>query len=71
MTDHVLITCEQQGIHAEGLGSKTRSYFWINAFVREFIATVYAERKKHVLVIALMILLTVAMVFLVYLSNNI
>lgn len=64
------ILAEQQGIHAEGIGSKTRSYFWINAFVREFIATVYAERKKHVLVIALMILLTVAMVFLVYLSNN-
>ena len=54
----------------EGIGSKTRSYFWINAFVREFIATVYAERKKHILVIALMILLTIAMVVLVYLSNN-
>lgn len=64
------ILAEQQGIHAEGIGSKTRSYFWINAFVREFIATVYAERKKHILVIALMILLTIAMVILVYLSNN-
>lgn len=64
------ILAEQQGIHAEGIGSRTRSYFWINAFVREFIATVYAERKKHILVIALMILLTIAMVLLVYLSNN-
>ncbi len=64
------ILAEQQGIHAEGIGSKTRSYFWINAFVREFIATVYAERKKHILVIAMMILLTIAMVLIVYLSNN-
>lgn len=37
------ILAQQQGIHAEGIGSRTHSYFWINAFVREFIATVYAE----------------------------
>ncbi len=64
------ILAEQQGIHAEGIGSRTRSYFWINAFVREFVATVYAERKKHFFVIVLMILLTIASVVLVYLSNN-
>ncbi|MBQ9269270.1 MAG: YdcF family protein [Oscillospiraceae bacterium] len=60
----------QMGIRAEGIGSGTRSYFWINAFVREFIATVYAERRKHLLVIAAMILLTLLMILTVYLSNT-
>ena len=60
----------QMGIRAEGIGSGTRSYFWINAFVREFIATVYAERRKHLLVIAVMILLTLLMILMVYLSNT-
>lgn len=60
----------QQGIAAEGIGSPTRSYFWINAFVREFIATVYAERKNHLKILAVMLLLVVAMVALMYISNN-
>ena len=63
------ILAEQQGIHVEGIGSKTRSYFWINSFVREFIATVYAERKKHLRVIIDIILVILYMVFIVYLSN--
>ncbi len=63
------ILARQQGIHAEGIGSKTRSYFWVNAFVREFIATMYAERKKHLKVIAALVLLTLAMVYIVRLSS--
>ncbi len=63
------VLAEQQGLHAEGIGSKTKSYFWINAFVREFIAAVYSERKNHLFIIAVMILLTLAMIFTVYLSN--
>ena len=35
------------GIYMEGIGAKTRSYFWINAFIREFIATLQNEKKKH------------------------
>ena len=63
------IIAEQQGIRAEGIGSGTRSYFWVNAFVREFIATVYAEWKRHLRIIAILILLTLAMVLFWYLSN--
>ncbi len=63
------ILAYQQGIKAEGIGSKTRSYFWINAFVREFIATIYAEWKKHAKVILLLLLLVLAMVSIVYFSN--
>ncbi|MCR5826450.1 MAG: YdcF family protein [Oscillospiraceae bacterium] len=64
------ILAEQQGLHAEGIGSKTRSYFWVNAFVREFIATLYAERKKHLLVITVMLAVVYAMIGMLYLSNR-
>ena len=51
-----------QGINAEGIGSPTKRYFWINAFVREFIAAMVTEKKKHILIIALLILLTAVMI---------
>ena len=61
----------EQGIRAEGIGSRTRSYFWINAFVREFVATLYAERRKHLRVILLMLLMLLALILVRYLSNRI
>ena len=45
------------GLNMEGIGSKTKRYFWINAFVREYIATLYAERKVHIRVILTLLLL--------------
>lgn len=63
------IFARQQGIDAEGIGSRTYSYFWINASVREFIATVYAERKKHLRVIVALAALTLILVSVVRMSN--
>lgn len=57
------------GIRAEGIGSKTKSYFWINAFVREFIATLYSERMTHILVLGILTLINLAMVVMTYISN--
>ena len=56
----------KEGINAEGIGSKTRTYFWVNAFVREFIATLYAERIKHHRVIRALSLTVTLSVVLVY-----
>lgn len=56
----------REGINAEGIGSKTRTYFWVNAFVREFIATLYAERIKHHRVIRALSLTVTLSVVLVY-----
>ena len=58
------------GLHAEGAGSRTKRYFWINAFVREFIASLAAEKKRHLAVGALLIAFNVLMVGLIYLSNT-
>ena len=61
----------EQGLKLEGVGSKTKSYFWINAFVREFIGTLYSERKKHVLFFSLITIIIIIMIWITYIGNNI
>ena len=56
-------------IKAEGIGSKTKSYFWINAFIREFIATVYYKLRTHMLVLAVLMMINVAVTLMTYISN--
>jgi len=58
----------QQGFKLEGIGSKTKSYFWINAFVREYIAMLSEERKTHMKIVAVLIALSLLMVLISYLS---
>ena len=62
------LIAERQGAHLEGIGSSTKRYFWINAFVREFIATLVSERKKHISVIAAVTLMIALAVVVKYLS---
>lgn len=58
-----------QGLALEGIGSRTKRYFWINAFVREFIATLYAERKRHLLVLGVLLAVIIAALAMIYVSN--
>ncbi len=62
------LIAENEGAHMEGIGSPTKRYFWVNAFIREFIATLVSERKKHVLVIAAVTLLIALATLIKYLS---
>ncbi len=59
----------EQNIEMEGIGAKTRSYFWVNAFIREFIATLYSERKKHFALICAMTVVVSIMIVVLYFSN--
>ncbi|MBR3898252.1 MAG: YdcF family protein [Bacilli bacterium] len=52
------IIATKQNILVEGIGSRTKSYFWINAFVREFIGTLYSEKKS-----ILRVVVTLAIIF--------
>ena len=54
----------------EGIGSKTKVYFWLNAFIREFIATLYSEKKKHISIIVSILLFTILIMIILYVSNN-
>ena len=58
-----------EGLNAEGIGSKTRSYFWVNAFIREFIATLHNERKTHHRVVRMLSLNVVLAAVLIYYAN--
>lgn len=42
------IYARQAGIDAYGIGSKTKWYFWPNAFVREFAALLVSRKKGHI-----------------------
>lgn len=57
------------GVMIEGIGSGTKSYFWINAFVREFIATLVSERRTHIAVLAILTGIDLLMVIMTYVSN--
>lgn len=64
---HVLrsgIIANDQGIECEGIGSKTKWYFYSNALIREFVANIVEERKKHLIILAVinMILLSLIVI---------
>ena len=41
------IIANNEGIDCEGIGSKTKWYFYTNALIREFAANLYTQRKQH------------------------
>ncbi len=45
------VIANKQGIDIEGMGSKTKWYFYTNALIREFIANLVQERKSHIILI--------------------
>ena len=57
-----------QKIKLEGIGSKTKRYFWINAFIREFIATIYSEKRKHITILSIILLITIIITFFKYIE---
>lgn len=61
----------KQGIPVEGIGAPTKRYYWVNAFIREFIATLRSEWKLHAGVCLLWLLIMNLIIALVYISNNV
>ncbi len=64
------LIANQQGLYYEGIGSKTKAYFWINAFIREFIGTLYSEKKKHICIFILLMMITSLMIAITFYTNN-
>ncbi len=62
------LIASEMGFRMEGIGSPTKRYFWINAFIREFIATLAAERKRHLRMIAALLAGVAVMTVVGYLS---
>ena len=57
-----------QKIYIEGIGAKTKTYYWINAFIREFIATIVLERKNHIKIFIILSILSIFLFIMSYLS---
>ena len=60
----------KQGVDAQGIGAPTKRYFWINAFIREFVATLFSEKKKHLIMLASLTAFTVYLVLVICFNNN-
>ena len=60
----------EAGIKLEGIGSVTKKYYWINAFIREFIATIVAEKNKHLKIMISIFILSLIMITMIYFGNN-
>ena len=65
------ILAHDEGLAVEGIGSHTKTYFWVNAFIREFIATLHSERRTYHQVIRSLSLSVMLAALLVYLGNAI
>ena len=65
------LIASELGMDAEGVGSPTKRYFWINAFIREFVATLFSERKSHLKTLVILLVIMIVMIAAVYVSNNV
>ena len=55
---------KKAGLDAQGMGSKTKWYFWPNAFIREFAALLVTERKAMLPMLCLLIAFFMAITYI-------
>jgi uncharacterized SAM-binding protein YcdF (DUF218 family) len=58
---------KQAGLNSQGIGSKTAFYYWPNAMIREYIALVVMNRKRHSIVIGAILGLSILLSIIEYL----
>ncbi len=59
---HILrasLIAKKLGLKIYGYGSKTKFYFWINAFIREYVAILSMKKRQHSLIIGIVMFLTI------------
>ena len=56
------VIANKQGIDCEGIGSKTKWYFYSNALIREFIANLVQEKKSH---LCLILMINISLIILI------
>ena len=60
---------DELGIPMEGIGAGTKSYFWINAFIREFIAALHYDKRNHIQSFILILVCVLPLEVITYLSS--
>ena len=59
------VIANDEGIDCEGMGSKTKWYFYTNALIREFIANLFSQKWRH---IGMLIMINISLFILVFLG---
>ena len=60
------VIANNEGVECEGIGSNTKWYFYTNALIREFVANMFSERKKHLGLITSINIVMFILVFIGY-----
>jgi len=63
------VIANNEGIDCEGIGSKTKWYFYTNALIREFIANLFTQKKQHIILITSINITLFFLVFIGYKYN--
>ena len=63
------VIANNEGIDCEGIGSKTKWYFYTNALIREFIANLFTQKKQHIILITSINITLLFLVFIGYKYN--
>ncbi|CAM4163168.1 membrane protein [Bacillus manliponensis] len=58
---------KEAGLNSQGIGSKTAFYYWPNAMIREYIAIVVINRKRHSIVVGVIAGISILLSFISYL----
>lgn len=61
-----LLWARKVKLKSDGVGSKTKFYFWLNALIREFIGVVYMQRKAHFLVLSFLYVVIISLALIYY-----
>ena len=61
------VIANSQGIECEGMGSKTKWYFYTNALIREFVANLVQERKSHII---LLLMINLSLLVLIAIGSH-
>ena len=60
------VIANNEGLDCEGIGSKTKWYFYTNALIREFVANMVSQKKKHLALITMINIIMFGLVIIGY-----
>lgn len=63
------VVANEQGIECEGMGSKTKWYFYTNALIREFIANLNRQRLQHFIILTIVNAVLLGLVLIGYYNS--
>ncbi|MBQ3409340.1 MAG: YdcF family protein [Clostridia bacterium] len=63
------VIANNEGVECEGIGCKTKWYFYMNALIREFIANIFSEKKRHIGLITSINIIMFILIFIGYKYN--